>query len=364
MAAETPRRRAPGAVREARLQVAISLLATALLGLGLYLGHALTQAPSTRQCTPETEDVDCEEGELCMSGRCRAPRANGPVPCQEGDPCASCECGEGYACDPEQRCMPAQEDLCAPEVRALIRDIRSFEQDRCQAVGTDATQCDPKELDRFVIEHNQLNDLLLQLQHTLTVHFDQNEPKTEALRNALDAGKYDAAFGGARRDEEASRAKERIYSFRTPDHRWDPRNQRPELWNVYNGMIRQGESVRAFPLSNWTEVDIWRYIQAEDIPIVPLYFAEKRPYVERDGMMVLAEDPRLELLPGEVKQEGVIRFRTLGCFPLTGAIRSNATTLDDIIAELETATVSERQGRAIDRDQSGSMEKKKREGYF
>jgi len=188
--------------------------------------------------------------------------------------------------------------------------------------------------------------------------------KTEALRQALDAGKYDAAFGGARRDEEASRAKERIYSFRTPDHRWDPRNQRPELWNLYNGMIRQGESVRAFPLSNWTEVDIWRYIQAEDIPIVPLYFAKKRPYVERDSMMVMAEDPRLELLPGEVKQEGVIRFRTLGCFPLTGAIRSNATTLDDIIAELETATVSERQGRAIDRDQSGSMEKKKREGYF
>ncbi len=188
--------------------------------------------------------------------------------------------------------------------------------------------------------------------------------KTESLRQALDAGKYDAAFGGARRDEEASRAKERIYSFRTPDHRWDPRNQRPELWNVYNGMIRQGESVRAFPLSNWTEVDIWRYIQAEDIPIVPLYFAKKRPYVERDGMMIMAEDPRMELLPGEARQEGVIRFRTLGCFPLTGAIRSNATTLDDIIAELETATVSERQGRAIDRDQSGSMEKKKREGYF
>lgn len=188
--------------------------------------------------------------------------------------------------------------------------------------------------------------------------------KTEALRQALDAGQFDAAFGGARRDEEASRAKERIYSFRTPDHRWDPRNQRPELWNVYNGMIRKGESVRAFPLSNWTEVDIWRYIQAEDIPIVPLYFAEKRPIVERDGMMILAEDPRLELLPGETKREEVIRFRTLGCFPLTGAIRSEADTLDDIIAELETATVSERQGRAIDRDQAGSMEKKKREGYF
>ena len=188
--------------------------------------------------------------------------------------------------------------------------------------------------------------------------------KTEALRQALDAGQYDAAFGGARRDEEASRAKERIYSFRTPDHRWDPRNQRPELWNVYNGMVRKGESVRAFPLSNWTEVDIWRYIQAEDIPIVPLYFAKKRPVVERDGMMILAEDPRLELLPGEAKREEVIRFRTLGCFPLTGAIRSDATSLDDIISELETATVSERQGRAIDRDQSGSMEKKKREGYF
>ncbi len=188
--------------------------------------------------------------------------------------------------------------------------------------------------------------------------------KTEALRQALDAGGYDAAFGGARRDEEASRAKERIYSFRTPDHRWDPRNQRPELWNIYNGMIRKGESVRAFPLSNWTEVDIWRYIQAEDIPIVPLYFAQDRPFVERDGAMILAEDPRLELLPGEVRKRDVIRFRTLGCFPLTGAIRSTASTLDEIIAELETATVSERQGRAIDRDQSGSMEKKKREGYF
>ncbi|WFR96117.1 sulfate adenylyltransferase subunit CysD [Rhizobium tumorigenes] len=188
--------------------------------------------------------------------------------------------------------------------------------------------------------------------------------KTQGLRQALDAGKFDAAFGGARRDEEASRAKERIYSFRTPEHRWDPRNQRPELWNIYNGMIRQGESVRAFPLSNWTEVDIWRYIQAEDIPLVPLYYAKKRSYVERDGMMILAEDPRLELLPGEVRQEGMIRFRTLGDFPLTGAIRSEATTLDEVIGELEIATVSERQGRAIDRDQSGSMEKKKREGYF
>jgi len=188
--------------------------------------------------------------------------------------------------------------------------------------------------------------------------------KTQALRQALDAGQFDAAFGGARRDEEASRAKERIYSFRTPDHRWDPRNQRPELWSIYNGMIRKGESVRAFPLSNWTEVDIWRYIQAEVIAIVPLYFAAPRPVVERDGMLVLAQDPRLPLQPDEAVREEMVRFRTLGCFPLTGAIRSHATTLDELIGELETATVSERQGRAIDRDQSGSMEKKKREGYF
>jgi sulfate adenylyltransferase subunit 2 len=188
--------------------------------------------------------------------------------------------------------------------------------------------------------------------------------KTEALRQALDAGKYDAAFGGARRDEEASRAKERIYSFRTPDHKWDPRNQRPELWNIYNGMVRRGESVRAFPLSNWTEVDIWRYIQAENIELPPLYYAKRQKYVERDGMLMWAEDPRFEPLPGEQIQEGMLRFRTLGCWPLTGGIRSQATTLDAVIAELEIATVSERQGRAIDRDQAGSMEKKKREGYF
>ena len=188
--------------------------------------------------------------------------------------------------------------------------------------------------------------------------------KTQALRQALDAGQYDAAFGGARRDEEASRAKERIYSFRTPDHRWDPRNQRPELWSIYNGMIRQGESVRAFPLSNWTEIDVWRYIQAERIPIVPLYFADRRPVVERDGMLILASDPRLPLQPEETVRHEMVRFRTLGCFPLTGAIRSEATTMNDIIGELQTATVSERQGRAIDKDAAGSMEKKKREGYF
>ena len=188
--------------------------------------------------------------------------------------------------------------------------------------------------------------------------------KTEALKQALDAGRYDAAFGGARRDEDASRSKERIFSFRTSDHRWDSRNQRPELWNLYNGRIAKGESVRVFPLSNWTELDIWHYIRAEEIPIVDLYFARRRPYVVRDGMIILAEDPRLQLWPGEVKQEGMIRFRTLGCFALSGGIRSDATTLDDIIAELTTATASERQGRAIDRDEAGSMEKKKLEGYF
>ena len=188
--------------------------------------------------------------------------------------------------------------------------------------------------------------------------------KTEALKAALDAGQYDAAFGGARRDEEASRAKERVYSFRSKDHTWDPRNQRPELWSLYNGMIRNGESIRAFPLSNWTELDIWRYIQVENIPIVPLYFAKPRSIVHRDGMMILAEDDRLELLPGEQIETANIRFRTLGCFPLTGAIKSEATSMDEMIIELQSATVSERNGRAIDHDQSGSMEKKKREGYF
>ncbi len=188
--------------------------------------------------------------------------------------------------------------------------------------------------------------------------------KTEALRQALDAGGYDAAFGGARRDEDASRAKERIFSFRAPGHRWDARNQRPELWSIYNGRIRRGESVRVFPLSNWTELDIWQYIRAESIPIVDLYFAKPRRYVKRDGMIILAEDSRLELWPGEVAQEGMIRFRTLGCFALSGGMLSNATTLDDIIDEISTAAYSERQGRAIDRDETGSMEKKKLEGYF
>lgn len=188
--------------------------------------------------------------------------------------------------------------------------------------------------------------------------------KTQALRQALDAGRYDAAFGGARRDEDASRSKERIFSFRNAEHRWDARNQRPELWNLYNGRINPGESVRVFPLSNWTELDIWHYIRAESIPIVDLYFARRRPFVVRNDMIILAEDPRLDLWPGEVRQEEMIRFRTLGCFPLSGGIRSHATTIDDIIDEVSLATVSERQGRVIDRDEAGSMEKKKVEGYF
>ena len=188
--------------------------------------------------------------------------------------------------------------------------------------------------------------------------------KTEALRDALDAGGYDAAFGGARRDEEASRAKERIYSFRSSDHKWDPRNQRPEFWSIYNGDIFKGESVRAFPLSNWTEADIWSYIRAEEIPIVPLYYAAERSFVRRDGMIILAEDERLELLPDEKIEKGMLRFRTLGCFPLTGGMFSNAMNIDAVIAEVLSATASERQGRAIDHDKVGSMEMRKREGYF
>ena len=188
--------------------------------------------------------------------------------------------------------------------------------------------------------------------------------KTEALRQALDKYKFDAAFGGARRDEEASRAKERIFSFRTANHRWDPKNQRPELWNLYNGRIGPGESVRAFPLSNWTELDIWQYIHAEAIPIVPLYFAAPRPVVERDGMLILVDDDRLPLEKGEEPTVKSVRFRTLGCYPLTAAIESTAATLPEIIAEMLVATTSERQGRMIDHDQAGSMEKKKQEGYF
>jgi sulfate adenylyltransferase subunit 2 len=188
--------------------------------------------------------------------------------------------------------------------------------------------------------------------------------KTVALRQALDKYRFDAAFGGARRDEEKSRAKERIFSFRNAQHAWDPKNQRPEMWKIYNTRVAPGESIRVFPLSNWTELDIWQYILREEIPIVPLYFAKHRPVVERDGMLIMVDDERMQLLPGEVVQNRLVRFRTLGCYPLTGAIDSDADTLEDIVSEMLTARTSERQGRAIDRDESASMEKKKREGYF
>jgi sulfate adenylyltransferase subunit 2 len=188
--------------------------------------------------------------------------------------------------------------------------------------------------------------------------------KTESLRQALDASQYDAAFGGARRDEEKSRAKERIFSHRSAAHAWDPRNQRPELWRLFNTRIREGESMRVFPLSNWTELDVWEYVQAEDIPVVPLYFAKERPVVERSGTLIMVDDDRLPLLPGETPQMRKVRFRTLGCYPLSGAVESDATSLDAIIAEMRKSTTSERQGRLIDSDEVGSMEKKKREGYF
>jgi sulfate adenylyltransferase subunit 2 len=188
--------------------------------------------------------------------------------------------------------------------------------------------------------------------------------KTEALRQALDKGRFDAAFGGARRDEEKSRAKERIFSFRTATHAWDPRNQRPELWNLFNTRVRDGESIRVFPLSNWTEADIWQYILEDEIPVVPLYFAKERPVVRRDGTWIMVDDERMPLAPGETPEMRLVRFRTLGCYPLTGAIESPARTVEEIIAEMRTTRVSERQGRLIDGDAAASMEKKKREGYF
>ena len=188
--------------------------------------------------------------------------------------------------------------------------------------------------------------------------------KTQALRDAVDQHGFDACFGGARRDEEKSRAKERVYSLRDANHRWDPKNQRPELWNLYNGAINPGEEVRVFPLSNWTELDVWQYIYQEGIEIVPLYFAAKRPIVERDGMLIMVDDDRIPLEAGEEPEMRSVRFRTLGCYPLSGAIESTARTLPEIIEEMLLATHSERQGRLIDHDVSGSMEQKKREGYF
>jgi sulfate adenylyltransferase subunit 2 len=188
--------------------------------------------------------------------------------------------------------------------------------------------------------------------------------KTESLRQALDKYRFDVAFGGARRDEEKSRAKERIFSHRSAAHAWDPRNQRPELWRLFNTRIKPGESMRVFPLSNWTELDVWDYIAAEDIPVVPLYFAKERPVVDRDGSLLMVDDDRFPLHPGETPRMERIRFRTLGCYPLTGALRSDAETLTEMIAEMRSSSSSERQGRLIDHDESGSMEKKKREGYF
>lgn len=198
--------------------------------------------------------------------------------------------------------------------------------------------------------------------HGATVHTDVM--KTQALLQALDAGQFDAAIGGARRDEEKSRAKERIFSFRSASHRWDPKNQRAELWNLYNTRIHRGESVRVFPISNWTELDVWLYILRENIPVPSLYFAAPRPVVERDGALIMVDDERLPLRPGETPMMKMVRFRTLGCYPLTGAIESDADTLEKIIAEMLVTTTSERQGRVIDQDPSASMEKKKQEGYF
>ncbi|KAF3981330.1 MAG: sulfate adenylyltransferase subunit CysD [Methylococcales symbiont of Hymedesmia sp. n. MRB-2018] len=188
--------------------------------------------------------------------------------------------------------------------------------------------------------------------------------KTDGLKQALNKYQFDAAFGGARRDEEKSRAKERVYSFRDKNHRWDPKNQRPELWNIYNGKLDKGESIRVFPLSNWTELDIWQYIHLESIPIVPLYFAKERPVVNKDGMLIMVDDERMPIGADDKVEMKMVRFRTLGCYPLTGAVESTATTLPEIIQEMLLTTTSERQGRLIDHDQSGSMEQKKREGYF
>ncbi len=222
-----------------------------------------------------------------------------------------------------------------------------------------------KDLGLDLIRHTNpdgLRDNINPFDHGSNVY--TNIMKTDALKQALTAGGFDAAFGGARRDEEKSRAKERIFSFRTANHGWDPKTQRPELWNLYNTRVKPGESIRVFPISNWTELDIWQYILMENIPIVPLYFAAKRPVVERGGQLIMVDDERLPLQPGEVPQMKSVRFRTLGCYPLTAAVESEADTLEDIVAEMLTARTSERSGRLIDHDEQGSMEKKKREGYF
>jgi len=222
-----------------------------------------------------------------------------------------------------------------------------------------------KDYDFDLIVHKNPDGLAMNIspfEHGSAKHTDIM--KTAGLKQALDAHGFDAAFGGARRDEEKSRAKERVYSFRDKNHRWDPKNQRPELWNNYNGEVNPGESIRVFPLSNWTELDVWQYIYQENIDIVPLYLAKPRPVVERDGTLIMVDDDRMPLAKGEVPDMRSVRFRTLGCYPLTGAVASTATTLSEIIEEMLLSTSSEREGRVIDSDSSGSMEKKKREGYF
>ena len=221
-----------------------------------------------------------------------------------------------------------------------------------------------QELGLDVLTHVNEEGLKLGLDPMVSSGKHTTVMKTVGLKQALDKHKFDAAFGGARRDEEKSRAKERVYSFRDEHHRWDPKNQRPELWNLYNARVNKGESIRVFPISNWTELDVWQYIHLEKIPIVPLYFSAMRPVVERDGVLIMVDDDRLKLEAGEVPQQKMVRFRTLGCYPLTGAVESNATTLPEIIQEMLLATTSERQGRVIDNDDEGNMEEKKREGYF
>ena len=217
---------------------------------------------------------------------------------------------------------------------------------------------------RLIVHRNQraLDDGINPFDHTSQKY--TFALKTQALLQAVEQGGFDAAFGGARRDEEKSRAKERVFSFRDRSGQWDPRNQRPELWNLYNGRIDKGESIRVFPLSNWSELDVWQYVQLERIPVVPLYFAAERPVVERDGNLIVVDDQRFRLLPGEIPRARRVRFRTLGCYPLSGAIESSATTVEEILGEMLRSRQSERQGRVIDHDEEGSMETKKREGYF
>jgi sulfate adenylyltransferase subunit 2 len=234
-----------------------------------------------------------------------------------------------------------------------FREMIAFRDQTVERLGLDLrVHINPEGLERQISPH----------EHGSAVHTDVW--KTQGLKQALDHYGFDAAFGGARRDEEKSRAKERVFSVRTAQHRWDPKMQRPELWRQYNTRKRKGESLRVFPLSNWTELDIWQYIYVNDIPIVPLYYARERPVVERDGALIMVDDERLPLRPGETPQMRKVRFRTLGCYPLTGAINSEADTLGGIIQEMLLATTSERQGRLIDSDSAGSMEKKKQEGYF